>query len=54
MPVQHVKVLLAGINALAMGDKRTPLKYGSCGRASSLYFATLGGGGAKDGAGGGA
>ena len=43
MPVEHVKVLLAGINALAMGDKRVPgLKYGSCGRASSLYFATLG------------
>eukprot|EP00803_Ostreobium_quekettii_P011501 evm.model.scf_893.2 EVM.evm.TU.scf_893.2 scf_893:23900-27043(+) len=42
VPARHQKVMLAGIGQIAMGDKRTNIKFSHCGTANSMYFATLG------------
>lgn len=39
VPLQEQKVMLSGIGQLAMGDKRTNIKFGSCGTANSISLA---------------
>ena len=34
------KVLLGGLNELMMGDKRTNIRFGSCGETDSIGLAT--------------
>jgi len=34
VPVEHQKVMLSSISELCMGDKRTNIKFGSCGTAN--------------------
>ncbi|GBF87720.1 hypothetical protein Rsub_00431 [Raphidocelis subcapitata] len=38
VPIQHIKVLLSGINQIVMGDKRQ-MRFSYCGSASNVYFA---------------
>ncbi|KIZ02960.1 hypothetical protein MNEG_4995 [Monoraphidium neglectum] len=38
VPIEHIKVMLSGINQLVMGDKRQ-LRFSYCGSASNMYFA---------------
>ncbi|KAI8469204.1 MAG: hypothetical protein J3K34DRAFT_424344 [Monoraphidium minutum] len=38
VPIEHIKVLLSGINQMVMGDKRQ-LKFSYCGSSSNMYFA---------------
>lgn len=39
VPIEHVKVMLSGINQIVMGDKRTNIGYSSCGYANSVQLA---------------
>lgn len=38
VPLEHIKVVLSGIDQLVMGDKRQ-MRFGYCGSASNIYFA---------------
>lgn len=44
VPVEHVKVMLSGINQIVMSDKRTNLKYSFCGSTSGVQMAVTSGG----------
>jgi hypothetical protein len=49
VPIEHVKVMLAGIDEMVMGDRRA-MRFAHCGTASNAYFvvaaASAGGAGA--------
>ena len=36
LPAESMKVMLGAFNQLVCGDKRAPLKYGTCGRTEGL------------------
>ena len=40
VPAAAQKVLLGGLNELMMGDKRTNIRFGSCGETNSIGLAT--------------
>ncbi|KAL6778776.1 hypothetical protein ACKKBG_A04690 [Auxenochlorella protothecoides x Auxenochlorella symbiontica] len=39
VPFEHQKVLLSGINQIALGDKRTNIGFASCGSANGVQMA---------------
>ncbi|KAG1656024.1 hypothetical protein FOA52_005652 [Chlamydomonas sp. UWO 241] len=41
VPMEHQKVMLAGIGQMVMADKRSGLGFSHCGSANSLYFGLL-------------
>lgn len=39
VPIEHIKVMMSGINQIVMGDKRTNLGYSACGTTNGVQLA---------------